>query len=76
MKIRAELKESLLIAQVVEFLFAIFSIMKTAIQGGHTVLSRVIELHNPFSIAFVFVGGVAILDMVIWQLEQSLPICL
>lgn len=30
--------------------------MKTAIQGGHTVLSWIVEIHKSFLIAFVFVG--------------------
>ncbi len=30
--------------------------MKTAIQGGRTVLSWIVEIHKSFLIAFVFVG--------------------
>jgi hypothetical protein len=55
-KIRAKLKESFLIALFIEFLFVIYLIMKTAIQGRHTVLSWIVEIHKSFSIAFVFVG--------------------
>jgi hypothetical protein len=32
-----------------------YLIMTTAIQGGRTALSWIVEMHNSFAIAFVFV---------------------
>jgi len=46
--------------------------MEPAIQGGRTVLSRIVEIHKPFSIAFVFAGKIVILGIGVSTIETEL----